>query len=180
MGRTMLSKFERGEECSEPDADLKPATGRFGRAVALIGRMLGWGVLAAVSGVILGLLNGVVHNPPDVPGDELANEWYTVGVIIIMVVEAIVGFLIGAAIAIIPRTPKGRRHAFGFALVGAFLAIGLAWILARVFHVVLFDWRDASELVSCMTLQAAGAVAGISYAVSREPPPKEPIDELPA
>ena len=50
-----------------------------------------------------------------------------------MVVEAIVGFLIGAAIAIIPRTPKGRRHAFGFALVGALLAIGLAWILARFF-----------------------------------------------
>jgi ABC-type Fe3+ transport system permease subunit len=97
-----------------------------------------------------------------------------------MVVEAVVGFLTGAAIAIIPRTPKGRRHAFGFALVGALLGIALSWILARVFHIVLFDWRDASELVSCMALQAAGAIAGISYVVSREQPPQELIDELPA
>jgi hypothetical protein len=174
----MLTKFDGDAEAPMPGAEVKPASGRFGRALALVGRMLGWGVLAAVSGLILGLLNGVVHNPPDVPGDELANEWYTVGVIIIMVVESVVGFLIGAAIAIIPRTAKGRRHAFGFALVGALLAIGLAWILARVFHIVLFDWRDGSELVSCMALQAAGAIVGISYAVSREPRPID-ADEQP-
>jgi hypothetical protein len=134
------------------------------RAFAAGGRALGWGTLSAACGILLGLAIGVIHSPPEVPGDELANEWYPVGVMLIMFVECVVGFLAGAGIALGVRTPSGRGRVFAFALGGAVLGAGLGWVLARVFHIILIDWRDLSELASNLALQAAGAVVGIGIA----------------
>ena len=145
------------------------AGGGIGRAFIVVGRVLGWGVLGAVCGVVLGFTIGVIHAPPDVPGQPLANEWYTVGVFLIMFVECVAGFLVGAGIAVGVRTPPARWKAFGFALAGAALGVGLGWVLARVFHVILVDWRDLSEHMSSLVLQAAGAVGGMVLAASLDP-----------
>ena len=84
--------------------------GGIGRGLAMMGRVLGWGLLGGVCGIVLGLINGVIHAPPDVPGDELAHEWYTVGVMIITAVECLGGFFFGAGIALgAPRRHAGAR-----------------------------------------------------------------------
>ena len=136
------------------------------RAFAAIGRLLGWGILGVICGIGLGLINGMIHSPPEVPGDDLANEWYTVGVMLIMFVEAVAGFLLGAGIGIGVHTPARRGRVFRLALTGAVLGLGIGWVLARVFHVILIDWHDGSELVSNMAVQLAGAIAGMAAARS--------------
>ena len=143
------------------------ARGVFKRGVIVVGRVLGWGLLGAVSGRLLGLTIGFSLAPPDVPGQPLANEWYTVGVLLIMFVEGIAGVLVGAGIAVGAGSSPVRREVFVLALGGAALGVGLGWIFARVFHVVLVDWRDGSELVSSLVLQAAGAVGGVVFAAMR-------------
>jgi hypothetical protein len=154
------------------DSGLNVAVKSIGRALAVLGRVLGWGILGAVCGVLLGFTNGVVHAPPPDPGYPLANEWYPVGVILIMCVECVVGLLLGAGVALGFRTPSGRRKAFAFALGGAVLGLGLGWFLARIV-VLLVDWRDGSELVSNLVTQAAGAFGGIALAASRQPAGKK-------
>ena len=152
------------------DAGRNAVAGSRGRVFAVLGRILGWGMLGAVCGLLLGLAVGVIHAPGAVPGDELANEWYTVGVMIFMFLECVAGFFAGAGIAVALRTRSGRRKAFALALAGAALGVGLGWILARVFHVILVDWRDSSEHMSSLFLQAAGAFGGMLFVVSRESP----------
>jgi hypothetical protein len=137
-----------------------------GRAFVLLGRALGWGVLGAVCGLLLGFTIGVIHTPPDVPG--VVNEWYTVGVLFVMFVECIAGFVVGAGVAAFGRSSSGRRKMFGLSLGGAALGAGLGWVLARVFHVLLVDWRDGSELVSNLVTQAAGAAGGMWLVASRQ------------
>ncbi len=144
--------------------------GSRGRVFAVVGRVFGWGVLGAVCGLFLGLVVGVIHAPWAVPGDELANEWYTVGVMLFMVLECVAGFFAGGGIAVALRTRAGRRRAFAFALGGAALGVGLGWALARVFHVILVDWHDASELMSSLFVQAVGGIGGMLIVVSRESP----------
>src|SRR3954453_22613519 len=132
-----------------PHAELSKSAGSIGRAFAVIGRVLGWSMLGAVCGVLLGLGIGVIHAPTVIPGDPLAHEWYTPFVfILIMPVECLAGLLIGAGIAVGVRSSSGRRNAFRLALGGAVLGVGLGWVLARVFHVLLIDWGGGSELVS--------------------------------
>jgi hypothetical protein len=143
------------------------AHGWIGRSFTVVGRVFGWGILGAICGVLLGLTIGVIHAPPYDPRDELEHEWYTPAVIlIIMPVECLAGLLIGTLIALGVHTPPGRGKAFVFALGGAALGVGLGWVLAKVFHVVLVDWRDGSELVSSLILQVAGAIGGMVLAAS--------------
>ncbi len=162
------SNERAGKRCLMSRAELTAARGSGGRFFAVMGRVLGWGVLGGVCGLLLGLTVGVIHAPPAVPGDELANEWYTLGVMMFMALESVAGFFAGAGIAVALRTRAGRRKAFAFALGGAVLGIGLWWVLARVFHVILVDWRDGSEQMSSLFLQAAGGFGGMLFVVSRE------------
>jgi hypothetical protein len=141
------------------------------RAFGVVGRAFGWGALGGVCGLLLGLTVGIIHAPRAVAGDELANEWYTVGVMMFILLECVAGFLAGAGIAVALRTRSGRRKAFAFALGGAVLGVGLGWVLARVFHVILVDWRDGSEHMSSLLLQGVGGVGGMLFVVSRESPP---------
>jgi hypothetical protein len=113
--------------------------GSIGRAFTAVARVLGWSTLGAVVGVLLGLANGVIHAPSEAPGDPQANEWYTLGVILVVVVECVAGILVGAGIAAGAQDRSCRREAFSFALVGAVGGMGIGWPMVRIFHVVLID-----------------------------------------
>ena len=76
------------------------------------------------------------------------------------------GLLIGAGIALGVTTPAGRRRSFAFALLGAVIGAGLLWVVAHLAHVILIDWRDASELMSSLIVQAVGLTVGLIVAAS--------------
>ncbi len=139
-----------------------------GRLILIAGRVLGMGLLGAISGILLGLAAGTIHAPATVAGDDLANEWYPVGVLLIMFVECCVGFLIGAGIAVAGQSPSGRWKRFAFALGGAILGVGVAGVLTHGARIVLVNWADGSELASSLVLQLLGVVAGIGFLVARE------------
>lgn len=120
------------------------------KIVIVIGRMFGWGILGAVCGVSLGLITGLLHIPPDNPGDPLANEWYGLGVIITMFFECCAGGLLGAGIAVVVRGPSARTRAFLLAILGAVLGVGAARLMP--------DQGD-DALVLSMFFQAVGVVA---------------------
>jgi hypothetical protein len=140
------------------------AEGPVGRALAVLERIVISGLVGAGCGLFFGLTVGLIHAPADVPGDPPANEWYTAAGFAVMFIECVAGFLLGFGVAVGFRTSPGRRRAFALAFFGSALGAGLAWVLARVFHVMLVDWRDGSELVSSLISQAVGAVGGMALA----------------
>jgi hypothetical protein len=137
----------------------------FDEVLALAGRMLGWGVLGAGCGLLLGLANGIAHLPAEEPGgDPVGNEWWMVGIIIFMIIEAIAGAIIGAGIAFVGLSRSSRRRAFVHGLIGAFLGLVVGCVLARGFHIVLVSGGDGAVLPSNLITQAAGAAAGMAFA----------------
>ena len=133
-----------------------------GRLLAVAGRVLGWGILGAICGVLLGITIGVIHAPQVDASDPLEHEWYTPFVLLLIIpAECVAGLVIGTGIALGGHTPIGRRKAFAFALGGAALGAGVGWVLATVFQVVLVNWHDGSKLMSSLILQAAGALGGL-------------------
>ena len=144
------------------------ASGPIGRAFALAGRVVVWGILCAFWGVLLGFINGVIHVPPAVSGEPLEHEWYPLGVLLIMVVECVAGFLLGAGVAAGVQPSSRGRKVLALGLGGAFLGLGLGWVLARVFQVVLIHANDSSELVSDLFLQAIGAFGGMVFGATRQ------------
>jgi hypothetical protein len=152
-------------------SDVKPSErgNWFVRAFAVAGRIVGWSLLGAGCGVLLGCGVGILHGPSDPPSHPLEYEWYMPFVlIVVMPLETLAGLLIGAGIAVGVRTPARRRRTFLLALAGAILGAGFGWILGRVLHVILIFWHDGSEHMSSLALQAVGAFVGIVFATSRQ------------
>jgi hypothetical protein len=138
-----------------------------GRLLAVAGRALGWGILGAICGVLLGIAIGVINAPRRDASDPLEHEWYTPFVLLLIIpAECVAGLVIGTGIALGVHTPIGRRKAFASALGGAALGVGAGWVLATVFQVVLVNWHDGSKLMSSLIFQAAGAVGGLVVASS--------------
>jgi hypothetical protein len=150
--------------------EVKPSErrGGIGRAFAAAVRILGWSLLGAVCGVLLGCCVGVIHAPAKPPSDPLEYEWYMPFVLILVIpLEWLAGLLIGAGIAVGVPTPARRRRTFLLALGGAILGVGFGWVLGRVFHVILIFWHDGSQHMTSLALQAVGAIVGIIFATSR-------------
>jgi hypothetical protein len=149
-----------------------------GRLLAVAGRVLGWGILGAICGVLLGITIGVINAPPSDTSDPSEHEWYTPFVLLLIIpAECVAGLVIGTGIALGVHTPIGRRKAFAFAVGGAILAVGLGWMLATVSQVVLVNWNDGSKLMSNVILQAAGVVGGLLVAASSDSVAKSKLRE---
>jgi hypothetical protein len=139
------------------------------RLLAVAGRVLGWGILGAICGMLLGVAIGVIHAPQSDGSDPLEHESYTPFVLLLIIpLECVAGLVIGTGIALGVRTPIGRGKAFAFAIGGAALGVGLGWMLATVSQVVLVNWNDGSKLMSNVILQAAGVVGGLLVAASSD------------
>jgi hypothetical protein len=137
------------------------------RVFAVLGRMLGFGIVGGFCGLLLGLANGIVNAPPDVPGEPLANEWYVVGVFVDMFIECVVASLFGASIAVAVPTPSGRWKTLGLSLAGAVLGVALGWVVVVQFHVILIHWADGSAQFSNMLTQLVGALLGMGIGFAR-------------
>jgi hypothetical protein len=150
------------------------------RPLAVAGRVLGWGILGAICGVLLGCTIGVIHAPRTDASDPLEHEWYTPFVLLLIIpAECVAGLVIGTGIALGVHTPIGRRKAFAFAAGGAALGVGLGWVLATVFQVVLVNWHDGSKLMSSLIMQAAGAIGGLVVASSSDLAGKPKVQQSP-
>jgi MFS family permease len=144
----------------------------------MLKRVLGWGILGAICGTLLGCTISAIHVPPSDPSDPLENEWYMLFVLLLIIpAECVAGLVIGTGIALGVHTPRGRRKAFAFAVGGAILGVGLGWVLATVFHVVLVNWNDGSKHMSSLILQAAGVVGGLLVAASSDSVAKSKLRE---
>ena len=96
--------------------------------------------------------------------NDLTHEWYTVGVLLCMFVEALTGFLLGAGIAVGSNTRSRRRRAFAFVLGGALIGLGVEWILARGLHWTFVDWRRLlPNSHRAMLMQAIGASGALFF-----------------
>ena len=138
-----------------------------GRLLAMTGRVLGWAILGAICGVLLGCTIGVIHAPRSDASDPLEHEWYTPFVLLLIIpAECVAGFVIGTRIALGVHTPIGRRKAFA-SLPGRGGPWGRGRVgLATLFQVVLVNWHDGSKLMSSLSLQTAGALGGLVVASS--------------
>ena len=135
------------------------------RLLAVAGKVLGWGILGAICGVLSGIAIGVINAPRRDARDPSEHEWYTPFVLLLIIpAECVAGLAIGTWIALGVHAPIGRRKAFAFALGGAALGVGLGWVLATFFQVVLVNWHDGSKLMSSLILQAAGVIGGLVVA----------------
>jgi hypothetical protein len=146
----------------EPNATQIPCS----RASALVGRVLGWGALGALCGLILGLVNGVIHTSPELPGADWANEFRPFRLMAIMSFECVAGGFVGAGLGLGVPSVSARRRAFFFAVWGAALGVDLGWVLTRVLHVPSVEQLYGSELMWNLIPQALGALGGIATSFS--------------
>lgn len=137
------------------------------RVIAGIGRMLGVGIVGGFCGSLLGLANGVVHMPSSDPGEPLANEWYTPYVFMIVLVEGVVGCLMGAGVGAAVASASRLWRIVGFTLAGAVVGLGLGRFAAGSLSMIDIHWGWELLLPFNVLTQFVGAIAGMMIGVVR-------------
>ncbi len=128
--------------------------GRWGCLWALVGCVFGgvWGLVAAI---LIGWINAPVVNP----NDELAHEWYTPFVLLmVMPAGVIIGAVIGSLAVNAFKVTRGKAIAWG----------GAGWLLALAIGSLVFAGRGEPGFLFLHGLMTcAFIVVGFNIAENR-------------
>lgn len=111
--------------------------------------------VGALTGVGYAFLHAAIHTPSPVPGDPLANEWWTVGVIACALVNASFGILLGILLAAVHRRVGRFSSLAAIGGAGAGLPIG---------HLLRTPNSGASLFMGCL-YSALSAVIAVALVV---------------
>jgi hypothetical protein len=102
----------------------------FKKIAGIIARSVCWGILGAVSGLILGLVAALLHYPSESsPVEPFHYEWYVPVAIILSVCNCLGGFLAGAVIGAVFRKPSVRRKIYLLTVTGAAFGVAIVTFL---------------------------------------------------